>query len=611
MSNFFDWLSSETFSSLQDTQVSYAKFLELCERPESERTNSELKYSICRNLISWLGKFCRVDMSFGLRANCEVRSSKATHKQQKSRWPFYVQILSYLCTISMLINLFCQYVFDYHFIRLRRFRMASKQLKEHIAFVELNQTSLDAAERILEQRLAGQEQVLDLIGAPLRNAHFLHQSVLLSTLPLTFFLYIWAPHYFDDRKHPLDFYLMRLMLDKQSEFVYCYRIIQHEAQLFVCSSLNNLYDCIQMRYINLSAETFLKASKNFKISDFKKLSRENGLRRNVEDHIRSVEIISQLIRNGELIPENRYYRITETAINQIILFGLVLVTYLICFCAGFFFLFPRYIVSFELSFSAMDIVSCVELTILSEITLLAITFYVILYPTSCYIQIVQFKLTINKLRKCIELNELRRDKLKLLSCKQSETILLIDEMNRDFLHAILLYKVFKSQFKLARTVIQFGISSIIPTVFIITAAVRINLPYLTVLEIQPGGAHFFFILAAIGLLAIGDTILVAACVIHQLSLQLYKLLNSLLVHSVKSNSIYYEHSIRFLRQELSHPDEVINQFSMEVFGQKLTFPLLVEYHYYYSLISISASVEIGTIADFLGNRLYDPLGLYG
>ena len=133
--------------------------------------------------------------------------------------------------------------------------------------------------------------------------------------------------------------------------------------------------------------------------------------------------------------------------------------------------------------------------------------------------------------------------------------------------------------------------------------------------------YWFGIYFCIVAVLITDTIIIPICQIHNSSKRLYKIMSSLLAHTIELNDIgcgkpnelmvYSAHLVWFLRNLVEDSKKFMDQFATYAYSESIhmTWQGLVKIHYLYSLVVLSF-IDLKSLKLLVGNRFNDPFNLY-
>ena len=642
-------------------------------RAAERRFNFELVNKLNRTILKCFGEFCQLDMSVSHETNCQIhkRGSRerahsdcqcgsANTKRKPSRWPRLVLIVFVYCCLRLSINIYYQYLYDYHRIRLEWAIFRLIESKSSLASEVLNLEVKFWQDHVHQSRTR-----LKSLGAPHIGATIAAECIYITILMLGYSSYILGAIYFNFIT-PFDFYLAWMMLDRPTEQRACNEMIRLEVERFVASSRNycSIHLARAKACSNLERMALLMEHFRFR-------------------HKLLVGQFRMLAANGALRPLNRTPDWFDKLALAYCLFCIGCIIWSLFFDTVLYLLVPK-LANFLIESQPMDLLVNLELITIAFIIVVAMIFYLSITMISCLDQIVLVRKLNRLLTDCICLNNYqfyargaagrqpptdishwlatakRTSSWPLFNHCPGQTLepdcqsIERTEMNTNLVLAVLHYKIFIRQLKPIQRPVGFVSFVAIVLLLLHPVLVRIHVPYMESQNLQNNYYIVILIVAVFVNCLVGPL-----CYINSRCLNLYKSLFSLLAHTLdveqsnefqsasfassRSSSpsvsrttaaatttsqslhqplppacrpIYDPHTVWILRKELEHPDELILQFETKCLGLKMTYANLVRIYFWLGILVLSISVEPaqrwqGGGNQLLGRLLSDPLGFYG
>lgn len=585
------------------------------------------KRRVTRYLLLNFSQFCQIDFnvlpSRSRRRSIKVKNFFSRTGESGNKTPWWSQVVWLLCvtsSIRLLVYDYFQFVYDRHSLQIRK-------LKETKLSSESNSSSL--IETRLQQQIETYRSILKTIGAPYLNATFMVECPILLLICVTYYTYFQASFYFK-YIHPIDLYFVRSVLNEESENLNCQELIKNEVDKVIASSMNFIDVCINLSLCNNDEESKkieYTCDHNHELQLLGEKSRSE-LRKLIIEHKMLTEHLRQLVEDNELKPINRSPKWIDKMSTEFCLYSIGNFIYSIIFDSTLIIFLPL-ISGFKFETDWMDLISLVEILILTVASVIVIDFYLSLFVCICDDQQRLIDKTHDQLKACIimndaifatSLNEIKKEVItgkiidEKIALNNSNSYDKLDsiyrQMNANLLSALLRYKIFLAQERPIQKIFTFASLTALIVMFNLPVIVRIFIPYAPK-EIRPLGIIFSFICCIFA-----DLILIPICNFNQHGLRLNKALWSLAAHGIEVNEqstnrpVYYKHTVWLLCKELSHPEILMNQFATNMFGFHITHPNIVKVHYWFSIIIISIFFEIESLHQMLGERMADPLGIY-
>lgn len=196
-------------------------------------------------------------------------------------------------------------------------------------------------------------------------------------------------------------------------------------------------------------------------------------------------------------------------------------------------------------------------------------------------------------------------------------------MNGNLLLAVMRYKIMWRECGPVQRSLRFASTTALGLLLYLTIILRAHSPYMS--AARSSVAYYSLVI-----IVFCDFVFVPVARFHCKAMRLYRRLWSLAAHmeatdhhvggarasssswpagSLPESLAYFRHTRWLLTKELSHPEQLANQWATRSLGMPITFPNLVSLHYWFSIIVISVYFEVRPVRDLFGDRLDDPLGL--
>lgn len=640
----YELLELETFvDHLRETSDETLKGL--VEIKQKNRTK------LCLSLIIRMCQFCRVDFHSYYKdrklINTWTQVDSRKHKTQPAAdakttraghwWPL-IPVLCYVYIFTkMYLNVYFQYIYDYHLFRLRSVQESKSRNENSMDQLTVSSWYLRAKERDELTKMSSAMAKLVWLGAPFYKSSYFVELAYQYLVYVTFITYGTGQIYYN-LISALDFRLARSLLYPLLEHANHMKLVCDEVNKFIISSRNfhlndydesldtNFYEAEETSTTITSGETF-----------------ESGA---------CLKQLRRLALNDQLRPLNW----SSDWIEQLCLyynkFTISCATWASLMMTVFSLMLPQ-VVEFDYHhWSSSDILMFIENIVIIFYLNIAVTFYVSVLFVSC----VDYILYVNKLRLLID-ERSRQNQLKYIKMVSSSveskpswpsyasgtnqrlisTELRLKTMNCNLLYCLMHYKIFVAQDKRHRESFQSLAFHSIIVWFVLPIMSRLHEPYVVenakILQVWICLGSCFFI----------NCVLVPICYLHNSSHKLYKSLCSLLAHTIETRTIggnsgqhnnklcwtpeaktdlinsygcgatfYDDNLVCLLRKELNNPDLFTQKFASVTLGIHLTYPNLVLVHFWYGIILLSLILGVSARADSIfGGFLSDPFGLFG
>lgn len=552
--------------------------------------------------------------------------------------PLTVLTTYLICTIRMIIYDFYQY---YHDIN-------SLKLKNYLGHHSTNLTTVDDVKiKQLRANVNYSLSVLKMLGAPYLNGPFLiiSCSVLLAIV-ISFFSYTQASIYFN-YVEPVDLYFVRIVLDRETERVYCNKLIAKQLERFKNSARNYLQSMVAMKSLmlydsieeekeddnqhegnmhegvitsyNQTEHAFTQPTGCMMLWSYDQCNEMTELIREFE--LTQTQLDS-LYHENLLYPINRSYKWIGQTSTQFCTFCVTNILYSLVFDITMVLLVPNYLMHLKMGTNFMNLVTLCEFMIHCGISVLSLTFYWSLFVASSGDQLRFFNHIQKVFVDCRKDNILKYNQIFAATMRPQDKVSVrtnvlsltlrnpLNALNRNLLFAWMRYKIFLAQLEPVQRSFQYIASNAVAVMFAMPILMRLHLPYLDK-EYRLMATYMGFV----GLV-FADNLLIPMCEFHYRGLKLYKSLYSLAAHSIECmeqtslGNVYDKHLIWLICKETHQPEILTDRFPTRTFGTPITYPNLVQIHYWFSIIIFSCFFEIPSWREFVGKRLDDPFGFY-
>jgi len=536
-----------------------------------------------------------------------------------------VVLVVYIYTaIRFVFFLYFQYKYDFSSMKLKRFdidllSLSSESVqikwKEKTRFdtdflLTVNQSEFKQS---LELERQHSWEVLKSLGCPYVHQSFIAETGYLTVLGLTALTYPIPFMSMTD----VDTFFFGMMLDKPAELTKCRKRIQHHATVILNSSKNFV----------LAHATLCALGSRDKLATLKQLKSKSRMRKQARDHHETVRIVEHWLKSDTLVPVNysaewihEMSKIFSTVNTVQVSFSLVQDAFLLWFV--------HLLLGNQLELDPIDVWSIFELALHAFIDVVATSFYIGLFDALSRNQIRYIRWLRKQMMEHIttlkEINEKLyqlTDELQVEPKSNCDTFCarnvidkrLLQQMNERFLLALFQYRIFVTEFGYLRKVFKVSANIILMIVFFVPIVVRLHVSYVDE-SLQPYAIIFCF-----SVIFFSDTVLVAWCRMHQMGVELARFIWSLQAESTKLNTAllshnlepaYYEHSVQLYNKETEDPTKLYRQLAIMTIVGPITYPNLVQVHYWFFLLMISAFFEVESWLKLLGPRFHDPLGVF-
>jgi len=535
-----------------------------------------------------------------------------------------VLFVYFYTSIRFSVLLHFQYRYDFSYIRSKQFQAdlltlssESDQMewKKRTSFdteflLSVNQTEYKQS---LELDRENSWRVLKSLGCPYAHQTFVAVIAYLTVFGLTTFTYLVPCFSVKD----LNNFFFGMMLDKPAELTKCRKRIQHHATVILNSSKNFV----------LAHATLCALGSRDKLTALRRLKSNSRIRKQARDHHETVRIVENWLKSDTLVPVNYSAGwIHETSkvfssVNTVqVSFSIVQDVFL--------FYFLHLILGTQLELDPLDVFSMFELALHASIDIIATSFYLGLFNavSSNQLRYVRWlrKQMMEHITTLKEINEKLyqlTDELQVEPKSNCDTFCarnvidkrLLQQMNERFLLALFQYRIFVTEFERLRNALRACANLILMMVFFVPILVRLHISYID------ETLHPYAIVFCSSVIFFGDTVLVARCRLHQMGVELARFIWSLQAESTKLNTAllshnlepaYYEHSVQLYNKETEDPTKLYRQLAIITIVGPVTYPNLVQVHYWFFLVMISAFFEVESWLKIMGPRFHDPLGIF-
>jgi len=539
----------------------------------------------------------------------------------------FVIVVYVYTAVRFFILLFYQYKYDFSSTRLRQLDMSLSHDARDIEQVKKKKANFDPdflltinltefRSSLVEDKQRYQ-RILKSLGCPYMHETFLSEVLYLTVMTLTMLTYS-LPIPWIRGSNP---YFFGMLLEKPEELNRCRKMIEAEV-----SAIKNSSRTFVLTHASLCA-----MNRHSRKESLRRTKSSSGIRKQARDHANTVRILDNWLKEDILIPVNYS---SEWIYDMCKTFTQVTASQVGASVVQDFLVFYWLHIVFELhlELDPLDIFSMLELILHAMIDVIATSYYLCMFnaiATNQMRYINWLKIEMNAHCKLLhEINdhlytllETRRDEL--LESKKCGLIDVPDadfidgklkqQMNETLLLAILQYKIFGAQFAPLRTLLRICASFQIMISFFVPFVIRLHVPYVAE-ELQEVVGYF-----PVTVLIACDIVLVAICRIQQVGIEMGRRIWSLQAASMDLNArfrslrlqpAYYEHSLQLYDKETRDTLKFASQFTVTTFFGPLTYPNLVQIHYWFFLVLISAFCEVESWIKLLGPRFYDPLGIF-
>lgn len=574
-------------------------------------------------------------------------------------------------SFKMMINVFFQYRYDSYAIRLRRIdemllsTVENATVSMFIAGFSFNSSLLSDDDRArlasLKVELLGSasfwRRALKWIGAPHINCYIIVECATVLLMLITHLVYING-RIAEARRH-FDMYFVRSILNPRLELLRCRRMIEGEARKILESSANStralvqrVQDCerlmrcraVEGRKFASPATTRPSRNANHqwrRRADSPSLSWNSchnstgcDLSISLDDHENLKLLMQRLVQDDQLVPANRSDKWIDSMSLQFSAFSTINLIYSTILNITLVIILPIYTnQKLELT-NLMDKVALCELLFFTFLSINSTVFFLALLSVNAtnqarYMKRVQASFLhcshrnsarvqqmVLERRQSLSSSDLNLRSTPLDPSNQQPSNKQLDQMNANLAKSLLEYRIFLTQFK----AIQKSFSLITVALYLllfIPLMIRLHISY------YYQDFWWFGVYFSISALILTDSISVPICIIHNQGQRLYKVMSHMLAQAIELNiqssggrnkstrRVYNEHLVWLLRRIVDDPKRFTDQFASQAFpGILLTFSSLTEIHYLFSLVLLSAFVQIESWQRLFGSRLNDPFGLF-
>lgn len=585
--------------------------------------------SLARTTLLITSKICHIDLSSQTKLNSSSPPDAAKSLnyrvlrliRQLIWWPNLLLIWFIFCCIATSCSLYYSYIYDKYVFHIRRLRQAEETNQ---AYILADYRKFNITESALRERANKARIQLQSFGAPFINSTYAPECCYIYILLLSIGCYI-NPILFNRFVKPLDFYTVRLVLDRQNERRNFNKLICEQCNKYIQSSCN-FTEAMINRCIQLNGYQSVR---------LEGLNTKSELRKLVVDYRNTVRRLKEFALSGKLQPINR----TNKWINYLTK----------CFCTSnwalatvpvMFYLSSVTIVpafgDLHFEHNPMDVLLCVELSSLWLVIITPAVFYITVTILNCTDQGNLVSKLIEVIESCIYKNDRlfdeyfvntnltqtdpmnshnrvpKFDSIKFNLINQANQAKAISKMNSNMLYALVHYKIFVSQLKPTQSSFGFICTSSLFVAFAMPIIGRLHVPYVT------AGAKILIIVISVITLVLADICIAPVCQLNVKCLRLYKTLWGLLAHAVNLANhsggparVYDKHTIRVLRKELNHPERLANQFSTIALGLSFTYSNLIRIHFWFGIIVLSIITDVRSDhEEVIGSLASDPLGIF-
>jgi len=364
------------------------------------------------------------------------------------------------------------------------------------------------------------------------------------------------------------------------------------------------------------------ANNRDKLDTLKKLKFNSGARKQARDHVNTVKFLDHWLKEDLLIPVNYSSKWVYEMCKVFSSFNLTQISLSIVQDI-FLFYVSHLIFDQHLELDPLDVWAIIELSLNAMIDVIATSYYLGLFNAISNNQLRYMNWLKEQMIAHYELLQkingqfyaFLSDRTKSTGLPEKTTLdkNVEHQMNETLLLALLQYRIFLAQFRPLRILFKFSANFQIIVLFFLPVIIRIHISYITD-NIQGLAALF-----PVTVLIVCDTVLVAMCRMHQMGTEIGRRIWSLQAASLELNAklgslelppAYYEHSLQLYHKETHDPLKLARNFATITLIGPLTYPNLVQMHYWFFLTLISAFCEVESWIKLLGQRFYDPLGIF-
>ena len=537
-------------------------------------------------------------------------------------------ILVYVYTaVRFFVLLFYQYKYDFSSTRLRQLDLSLSHDARDIEHVKKTKANFDPDFLLtinlteFKNSLVGDKQryqrILKSLGCPYMHETFVAEVLYLTVLTLTTLTYFvpipWV--------RSTNLYFFGMLLEKPEELDRFRKMIESEVSAIKSSSRNFV-----LTHANLCA-----VDEKSKKDSLRRTKSSSGVRKQAKDHANTIRILDNWLKEDILIPVNYS---SEWIYDMCKVFAKMSTSQLVLSAVQDFVVFYwlHKVFGLHLELDPLDIFSMLELILLAMIDVIATWFYLCTFNAVSTNQLRYINwLKIEMDAHCKQLHEINEHLYTLLETRRDELLeskkcglidmldadsidsMIKEQVNETLLLAILQYKIFGAQFEPLRILYGICANFLIVIIFFVPFVIRLHVPYLV------NDLHQVVGIFPLTLMLICDTILVAICKVNKMGIEMSRRIWSLQAASMDLNArfrslrlqpAYYEHSLQLYDKETRDTLKFASQFTVTTFFGPLTYPNLVQIHYWFFLVFISAFCEVESWIKLLGPRFYDPLGIF-
>lgn len=559
---------------------------------KQDQTNQQLA-RISRYIITKVARFMYIDL-YDPRTEVKTFNQVVDHSDCQSkdgclsylaRREFLIQLtrpksLLYLCAFLLVsVSLVNQYYCDVQILKLNHLNSST---------IETNKSSQI---EIQEMKVRLARQRLDVVGAPFVDTNFgiefLHLHILLVSVVSYFQSFMRT-----NMNIYANFPLGRLIIHPERECQQYSKLIVKECVNFISSSCNFVRGAHSLSQL---IDPELVEGRGSPTSPSKDLS---GLS---EDHREASRRLYEMASSGALQQPNWVNLFNQKAGRYYGLYFMALFVYNLIMFISVGMLFEAAVKQRPRS-GPMDVMVNLSVAVL------------FVYETFGVVYFNSFVL-FDSLEKIHHTNSL----IELLGCViQSNSEMMMaslderksrnvirNEMNANLLLGLMHYKLFVSQSDNTKNELKLVTVNTTFLFFLMPAGVRLHVPYM-----NHGAFKYIGIVWSLLTVSMTNFVLVPVCYYHSRSLTLYKMLNSLMAHTVETNDIYYDHLVWLIHKELNHPEILITRFATKWANFDFTYPNLVKIHFWFGIIILSIVSGITSNNEtFFNYFLSDPFGL--
>jgi hypothetical protein len=577
---------------------------------------------VCKKCLRFFVRYWLLNASQSIKrsdASAEAATIDSEQRGQKPNYWSRILLGAYIYAVSkLLVNMYFQYNYDIEFIKMIRLDQRKEPLLKVLP--SKRKVALDTRE-YSEQvaRVTAAKAMLKLIGSPFSELHLVNECVNFIMILVTCVIYANYNILFSlGQIDSLGFYFVRLKLDKSGELNSCRRLVNNVVGQMQRSSKNFVLNWAH-RAAKTVAELEWMAGQRVRLSE---LSPDSMLYRQSRLHAYLAHQASLMAQGGHLMPINRSSTWETRMSCTYAAIAVALAVIFTVFDTSVLFVAP-YLAGY-LEFGGLaDALFLVDVLLVMVLSIVSAVLMLPLLGAICPDQNHYLARLNSRLAERIKENDatLALGAVRVLlesppaTGAPNELEQLVRLLNRRLMRSLLEFEIFAEQFSPTQKSFSFVITSSTLLVMSVIGFLRIHAPYL-----EPE-LNFLSISFSLIVLMLYNLISVPISQIHYKGTKLYKLMSSLLAHSIESNllmdklvgqQIYTEHFVWLQRKILVDSERFIGKFSAHSYYQTFTmnWSNLIKLHFLCSLLLLSAFFQAKSWKSVFASRIDDPLGQF-